>query len=52
VAAGALICTESGCSISDFKGENNWLYGKEIVVSPQGMFHEFQNFIKSKFIHE
>jgi myo-inositol-1(or 4)-monophosphatase len=52
VAAGALICAESGCNISDFKGENNWLYGKEIVVSSHGMFREFQSFVKSKFIHE
>jgi myo-inositol-1(or 4)-monophosphatase len=52
VAAGALICAESGCIISDFKGENNWLYGKEILVSPREMFKEFQLFVKSKFVHE
>lgn len=52
VAAGALISAESGCGVSDFKGEHNWLYGKEIVVSPHGMFQEFQSFVKSKFVHE
>lgn len=31
VAAGALILQEAGGKIYDFKGGNNWLYGKEIV---------------------
>lgn len=52
VAAGALICMECGCRISDFKGEENWLYGKEILAAPHALFMEFQSFIKGKFIHE
>ena len=33
VAAGALIVKEAGGVVTDFKGENNWLFGKEIIAS-------------------
>lgn len=33
VAAGAFIVQQAGGTIVDFKGENNWLFGKEIIAS-------------------
>jgi len=32
IAAGALIVQEAGGSVSDFSGDNNYLFGREIVV--------------------
>ncbi|MCX8079616.1 MAG: inositol monophosphatase [Bacteroidia bacterium] len=51
VAAGALICMESGCVVSDFSGTQQWLFGKEIVAAPAMVYNEFANFIKFKFKH-
>ena len=41
VAAGIILVKEAGGKVSDFKGKNNYLYGKEIVVANDGYFPEF-----------
>ena len=49
VAAGALIIQESGGEVFDFKGENNWLHGFEIVATNSKIKNEFENVIKLNF---
>ena len=46
VAAGAFIVEEAGGKISDFKGGDNWLFGREIIASNSVMFDEFLQIIK------
>jgi len=41
VAAGAFIVEQAGGKVSDFKGENNYIFGKEIVAANAGVFQEF-----------
>ncbi len=41
VAAGAFIIQQAGGKIADFKGGNNYLFGKEIVATNSKMFEEF-----------
>lgn len=41
IAAGALIVKEAGGTVCDFKGENNWLFGKEIIASNSLVHSEF-----------
>ena len=41
VAAGAFLIQQAGGKVTDFKGDNNWLYGKEIVASNSYCFDEF-----------
>lgn len=38
VAAGAVILSEAGGTITDFKGESNYLFGREVIAS-NGNFH-------------
>ena len=49
VAAGAFIVKQAGGKISDFKGENNWLYGQEMVACNENMYQEFIESIKKYF---
>jgi myo-inositol-1(or 4)-monophosphatase len=42
VAAGILLVQEAGGTISDFKGGNQALKGKEIVASSQALYSDFQ----------
>jgi myo-inositol-1(or 4)-monophosphatase len=49
VAAGSLIIKESGGKVFDFRGENNWLYGAEIVATNSKIKEEFENVIKLNF---
>jgi myo-inositol-1(or 4)-monophosphatase len=46
VAAGALIVERAGGKVSDFKGGNNYLYGKEILSANNLVFSEFLDIIK------
>ena len=46
VAAGAFIAQQAGAVIEDFKGEGNWLFGKEIVAINPQLRVEFSNLIK------
>lgn len=39
VAAGSIILSEAGGTISDFNGESNYLFGKRIIAS-NGKFHQ------------
>lgn len=41
VAAGAFIAQQAGGKVSDFSGGDNWLFGREIVVSGPTLFPEF-----------
>lgn len=41
VAAGILLIKEAGGKVCDFKGENNFLFGKEIVASNANYFPDF-----------
>jgi myo-inositol-1(or 4)-monophosphatase len=49
VAAGILIVQEAGGQVSDFSGENNYLFGKEIVATNSGIAKEFQALIRKAF---
>jgi len=49
VAAGALLVTEAGGVVTDFKGGTNFLHGKEIVASNQLIGDEFLEKIKQSF---
>ena len=50
VAAGALIVAEAGGSVSDFNGENNWLFGKEIIATNSYLKEEFSQIIRQHFL--
>jgi myo-inositol-1(or 4)-monophosphatase len=41
VAAGAFIVQQAGGKVSDFKGGENYIFGKEIVATNNGIFNEF-----------
>jgi len=45
VAAGAYIVQKAGGKVSDFAGENNYLYGKEIIATNGKIFTKFLNII-------
>lgn len=49
VAAGALILQEAGGKIYDFKGENNWLHGRQILGSNPFISAEILKIIKEEF---
>ena len=40
VAAGSLIVTEAGGKVDDFKGDGNYIFGKEIIASNAEVFDE------------
>lgn len=46
VAAGAFIVERAGGKVCDFKGANNWLYGKEIIASNNDLQTPLLNLIK------
>lgn len=50
VAAGSLIVQQAGGKISDFNGEKNYIFGKEIIASNSFVFNEFQGIIKKHMI--
>ena len=41
VAAGIIILKQAGGKVSDFKGNDNYLFGKEIIASNNNVFPEF-----------
>ncbi len=47
VAAGAFIVQQAGGKVSDFIGENNYIFGKEIIASNKNVFKDFLNTINS-----
>jgi myo-inositol-1(or 4)-monophosphatase len=52
VAAGAFLVQQAGGKVSDFKGEANFLHGREIIATNANVYQEFLNsftkFIPSK----
>ncbi|MES2761633.1 MAG: inositol monophosphatase family protein [Bacteroidota bacterium] len=49
VAAGALIVKEAGGTVTDFKSEQNWLFGKEIVATNGHLQHALETVIHENF---
>ncbi|MFN8284470.1 MAG: inositol monophosphatase family protein [Chitinophagales bacterium] len=49
VAAGALIVKEAGGKVTDFSGNNNWLFGKEIIACNTEIADEFLDVINENF---
>jgi len=51
VAAGAFLVQQAGGRVSDFKGGNNYLFGKEIIASNSYVNAEFLGVIENNFFH-
>jgi len=49
VAAGAFIVKQAGGEVSDFKGTDNFIFGKEIIASNTNVHQEFLKKLKSYF---
>ncbi len=49
VAAGVLIVTEAGGKVSDFKGGNNYIFGREIVACNSLIYNEFFETVRKAF---
>lgn len=49
VAAGAIIVKEAGGTVSDFKRQENWLFGKEIVATNSHLQTEVESLILENF---
>lgn len=49
VAAGAFVVQQAGGHVCDFKGENNYIYGAEIVATNKEIKSNFINLIKKFF---
>ncbi len=49
VAAGAFIIQQAGGIVTDFKGDDDYIFGKEIVAGNKLCFKEFLNSIKMHF---
>ncbi len=49
VAAGAFIVKQAGGKVTDFKGEENYIFGREIVAGNSAFFPEFLNDVKQFF---
>ncbi|OFY18282.1 MAG: inositol monophosphatase [Bacteroidetes bacterium GWF2_29_10] len=49
VAAGQLLVKNAGGCVSDFSGNNNYLFGEEIIASNKYIFEEFKDVIKRYF---
>lgn len=49
VAAGGLIVKEAGGTVNDFKGGNNWLFGKEIACTNGLLESDFNNALRQFF---
>jgi myo-inositol-1(or 4)-monophosphatase len=50
VAAGALIVKNAGGKVSDFKGGNDYIFGREIIASNSNVFDEFSTAFVKNFI--
>jgi myo-inositol-1(or 4)-monophosphatase len=51
VAAGAFIVQQAGGLVSDFSGEKNYIFGKEIIATNPGIYEEFQEVVKSIIVN-
>lgn len=52
LAAGVLIVKEAGGKISDFSGEDNWLFGREMVATNDNIYETILAIIKTHFIDQ
>lgn len=43
IAAGALICQRAGATISDMKGGDNYIFGRELIVATPKIYNEIFN---------
>ncbi len=50
VAAGAFIVQQAGGVVSDYNGQNNYIFGKEIIATNKGIYKSFLEIVKSKMI--
>lgn len=48
VAAGSLIAQEAGAIVSDFSGQNNFLFGKEILAAQPNIYQQLITIIQKK----
>lgn len=46
VAAGAFLVKQAGGNVSDFLGEDNYIFGQEILAGNSSNFHEFKNCVQ------
>lgn len=51
VAAGALIVQEAGGKVSDFSGNENYIFGAQILAANNNVFNEFQQIIKKNMLN-
>ncbi|MEY5042375.1 MAG: hypothetical protein RLZZ414_1939, partial [Bacteroidota bacterium] len=51
VAAGALIVQQAGGVVKDFKGGEDFVFGKEIIASSPMVYKDLQNYIDRDFNH-
>lgn len=49
VAAGSIIIKQAGGKVYDFKGGNNFVFGKQIIASNNAIADEFLNIIKTVY---
>jgi myo-inositol-1(or 4)-monophosphatase len=49
VAAGSRIVKEAGGTVSDFKGEENYIYGEEIVATNPLIYQQFLDLVRRYF---
>ena len=49
IAAGCIILTEAGGVITDFKGENDYLFGRNIVAAAQTVHEEMLSIVKKNW---
>ncbi len=52
VAAGAFIVQQAGGKVSDFSGENDYIFGKEIIACNSSVFDDFLNDVKKFMIQK
>ena len=50
LAGGVFIVKEAGGTVSDFKGGDDYLFGKNLIVSNTRIHHDLQQIINSNFI--
>ena len=46
VAAGALLVKRAGGKVQDFRGGEDYLYGREIIAAASGVFEEISGIIR------
>lgn len=52
VAAGTILVSNAGGKVSDFKGEGDFIFGKEMVATNPHIYNEFMNVFKQHFFHK